>query len=86
MGSQNNIDTIILNNVSEKGFFIEAGGSDPNDQNNTFMLEMNGWNGLIVEPKIDFNLTYQQIRPNSIVENFVLVDFEYKDKTIINDK
>jgi hypothetical protein len=40
MSAQNNIDNIILNNVGNTGFFIEAGGSDPNDQNNTILLEL----------------------------------------------
>ena len=55
MSSQNNIDNIILKNIGTSGFFIEAGGSDPNDQNNTHLLEINGWKGLVVEPKTEFN-------------------------------
>jgi FkbM family methyltransferase len=85
MSSQNNIDDIILKNVGPSGFFIEAGGSDPNDQNNTLLLEMNGWKGLVVEPKIEFNKSYQNIRLNTIVENYVLVSFEHKEDTIMGD-
>ena len=85
MSAQNGIDKIILSNIPEPGFFVEAGGSDPVDQNNTYLLEQNGWTGLIVEPKEDFNNKYSQIRPNSIVENFVLVDSEFEGDTISGD-
>jgi FkbM family methyltransferase len=85
MSSQNNIDNIILKNVGTSGFFIEAGGSDPNDQNNTHLLELNGWMGLVVEPKSEFNHLYQRIRPNSIIENYVLVSSEHKEDTILGD-
>ena len=83
-GSQNNIDSIILKNI-KNGFFIEAGGSDPKDQNNTELLEANGWTGLIVEPKNDFNESYSKIRPRSIIENVVLVSNDYKKDTILGD-
>ena len=85
MASQNEIDKIILKNVGETGFFIEAGGSDPRDQNNTELLEYRGWSGIIVEPKIDFNQLYKNIRPNSIIENYVLVSKDYKKDTISGD-
>jgi FkbM family methyltransferase len=85
MASQNSIDQIILKNVGKEGFFIEAGGSDPRDQNNTELLEMNGWKGLVIEPKKDFNDLYRHIRPNSILENYVLVGDEYKENTISGD-
>ena len=85
MSAQSEIDKIILKNVGETGFFVEAGGSDPRDQNNTELLEVNGWRGIIVEPKTDFNQLYQAIRPGSIVENYVLVSKDYKKDTISGD-
>jgi FkbM family methyltransferase len=85
MAAQNGIDEIILKNFGTNGFFVEAGGSDPRDQNNTALLEMNGWKGLIIEPKKEFNNLYAQIRPNSIVENYVLVSKNYEEKTISGD-
>ena len=84
-GSQNSIDSLILKNIKDGGFFIEAGGSDPRDQNNTELLEINGWRGLIIEPKKDFNNLYQILRPNSIVENLVLVSSDYNKDTILGD-
>jgi FkbM family methyltransferase len=85
MGAQNNIDGIILKNIGNTGFFIEAGGSDPNDQNNTSLLESSGWKGMIIEPKTEFNSSYQRFRPNSILENYVLVSSEYSESTIDGD-
>tara|TARA_R110000772_G_scaffold85168_1_gene179208 strand:+ start:191 stop:793 length:603 start_codon:yes stop_codon:yes gene_type:complete len=85
MSAQNNIDHIILNNIKEPGIFVEAGGSDPIDQNNTYLLEQQGWKGLIVEPKTQFNAKYSKFRLNSIIENYVLVDFTYSHSTISGD-
>lgn len=85
MGAQNNIDEIILKNVGKDGFFIEAGGSDPRDQNNTELLEINGWKGLIIEPKKDFNHLYSHLRPNSILENYALVSDDYDKETVLGD-
>lgn len=85
MGSQNNIDTTVLNLFGKNNIFVEAGGSDPEDQNNTSLLERNGWRGLIVEPKTNFNSKYSQMRKNSILENYVLVSNDYVDETIEGD-
>lgn len=85
MSAQNNIDRIILDKIGNEGFFIEAGGSHPYDQNNSNLLEDQGWKGLIVEPKHDWNLIYQNNRPNSILENTVLVSFDHEGSTIRGD-
>jgi FkbM family methyltransferase len=88
MYAQNNLDNIVLSffkDTDESKVFVEAGGSHPTDQNNTYILEKNGWSGLIVEPKLDFNEHYKSIRPNSILENYVLVDFDYKSDKIEGD-
>ena len=89
MYAQNNLDNIVKDffqfEDGEGGIYVEAGGSHPTDQNNTYLLEKNGWSGLIVEPKEDFNSDYASNRPKSILENFVLVDFNYKEETIEGD-
>jgi FkbM family methyltransferase len=85
MGAQNNIDNIVLDIFGKDKFFVEAGGSDPEDQNNTSLLESNGWKGLIVEPKTDFNLKYERMRKNSILENYVLVSNDHLDETVEGD-
>lgn len=85
MGSQNDIDKIVLDIFGKNNTFVEAGGSDPEDQNNTSLLEKNGWGGLIVEPKTNFNQKYDTMRSNSILENFVLVSNDYTSETIEGD-
>lgn len=83
--SQNNLDRTIFEIFGRDKVFVEAGGSDPIDQNNTYFLEQNGWSGLIVEPKTNFNDKYSRIRPKTILENFVLVSNEYKEDKILGD-
>jgi FkbM family methyltransferase len=87
MYAQNNLDNIVLSLFKDSSdkIFVEAGGSHPTDQNNTYILEKNGWSGLIVEPKQEFNQQYKDTRPNSKLENFVLVDFEYAHDKISGD-
>jgi len=77
MAAQNNLDSIVLNIFGNNKIFVEAGGSHPVDQNNTFLLEKNGWSGLVVEPKTDFNSIYSSDRPKTILENYVLVSSNY---------
>ena len=77
MAAQNNLDSIVLNIFGNNKIFVEAGGSHPVDQNNTFLLEKNGWSGLVVEPKRDFNSIYSSDRPKTILENYVLVSSNY---------
>lgn len=37
-------------NCNKKGFFLDVGGNDPIKINNTYLFEMNGWQGLAFEP------------------------------------
>lgn len=80
--SQFNIDDFVLSVFDKPGFFLETGSSHPTDQNNTYKLEQLGWSGLLVEPRILHNEEYKNIRPNSIIENYALVDKSYMDETI----
>lgn len=85
MGAQFGIDSMIVRNLGTNKVFVEAGGSDPEDQNNTSLLEKNGWRGLVVEPKLDFNDRYKKYRPQTILENYVLVSNDYKEDYIEGD-
>lgn len=85
MGAQFGIDDLILKNLGNDKIFVEAGGSHPDDQNNTSLLEKFGWSGLIVEPKLLYNDLYKKTRPKTIVENYVLVPNEYNNETIDGD-
>jgi len=81
--SQHSLDQFVLELFENKsGFYIEAGGSHPTDQNNTHLLEVKGWKGLIVEPLTTYNESYRTVRPNTILENYALVSFDYKKETI----
>jgi hypothetical protein len=81
--SQHGIDQLVYNIFNQKnnGIFIEAGASKPDDQNNTAFLEAKGWTGLLVEPITDYNDIYKAIRPNSILENYALVEKTYPHST-----
>jgi hypothetical protein len=81
--SQHGIDQFILSIFNgKKGIFIEAGSSHPTDQNNTYLLEQNGWTGMLVEPRSHHNNEYKILRPKSIVENYALVDRFYDKDTV----
>lgn len=82
MSSQDNIDRIILDIFGKTGVFCEAGGAHPIVQNNTYLLEQNGWSGLVIEPYVGYNDEYRNIRPNTTIENFVLVSNKYSKNTI----
>ena len=83
MAAQFNIDNIINELYKDKkGFFVEVGVSDPIDQNNTYLLEQNGWSGILIEPSTKHNSRYSTIRPNSIIENVALVSKDYKEDFI----
>lgn len=86
--SQFNIDNIILNYFKNKnnGFFVEVGVCDPINQNNTFLLEKNGWKGVLIEPSTKHNSNYAVYRPNSIIENVAIVSKDYdKNYIFFND-
>lgn len=85
MSAQHEIDKIVLDTFGSSGVFVEAGGSDPKDQSNTWLLEEHGWSGLIVEPNTSYNELYKSIRPKTIVENYALVDRQYSNTTVTGD-
>ena len=37
----------------QNGFFFEAGANDGVEESNTHFLELNGWQGILVEPNPD---------------------------------
>ena len=85
MSAQNEIDKTIFKIFGKNKIFFEAGGSNPYDQSNTTFLEENGWSGLVVEPKEYWNKTYKDFRPNTILENYVLVSKNYDKEYIEGD-
>jgi len=83
----NDLDIKLLKYLNyENGFFVEAGANDGLSQSNTALYEFDlSWRGLLIEPN---KIKYAQAiasRPNSIVENYALVNFNYKGKTVRGD-
>lgn len=54
-------------NHSRSGFFVEVGANDPHDGSQTWLLEQNGWRGLLVEPNGQLVPRLKQLRPASRV-------------------
>ena len=85
--AQNGIDLKFIKYFNfRNGIFIEAGANDGVLQSNTCLLERDyGWTGLLVEPN---PFKYKECisnRPNSIVENYALVNDDYKESFIEGD-
>jgi|ERR1051326_1338230 FkbM family methyltransferase len=49
------------------GFFIEVGANDPSGGSQTWLLEQNGWRGILVEPLAEFHAKLTSARPRSKV-------------------
>ena len=49
------------------GFFVEVGANDPKGGSQTWLLEKNGWRGILVEPQASFYRRLVIERPNSRV-------------------
>ena len=50
-----------------RGFFIEVGANDPINLSQTYLLEQNGWEGILVEPQAECCQRLRQVRPRSKV-------------------
>src|SRR5947207_9147659 len=50
-----------------EGFFIEVGANDPKGGSQTWLLEQNGWRGILVEPQSAFYNQLVNERKNSRV-------------------
>lgn len=82
IGARNNFDHVILEIYGNfKGFYIEAGGNDPVNTSQTYLLDKSGWRGLVIEPLSVFNEQYKNLR-SCTLENIVLVSSEYQHDTI----
>lgn len=64
-----------------KGFYIEAGGHHPTQENNTFLLDQKGWDGLVIEPQKRFNSLYS-IHRSCHLENLALVRLDFGKETV----
>lgn len=50
-----------------EGFFVEVGANDPHGGSQTWLLEQNGWTGLLVEPQEQFYRRLCERRPRAKV-------------------
>lgn len=50
-----------------EGFFVEVGANDPQGGSQTWLLEQNGWSGLLVEPQEQFYRQLCEHRPRAKV-------------------
>ena len=50
-----------------QGFFIEVGANDPFGGSQTWLLEQNGWKGILIEPQQQFSQRLKAARPGSQV-------------------
>ncbi len=53
-------------NIS-KGYFVDIGANDGITGSNTYLLEQNGWRGLLVEPNENLKAQLEKIRTNKII-------------------
>ena len=86
MGAQFGIDELILKNLGKDKVFVEAGGSHPDDQNNTSLLEKFGWSGLIVEPKLLYNDLYIAFEYERLLEIYFNVNQKFDQKHIMDKR
>ena len=74
--SQFGQDLFVLEDVfknKKNGFFVDIGGNHPTSGNNTYLLELNGWRGLAVEPQEYLRLLWQEKRQTECL-HFVIGD------------
>jgi FkbM family methyltransferase len=48
-------------------FFVDIGGNHPVNANNTYLLELNGWRGITIEPQDQFNKLWPSFRKTNCI-------------------
>ncbi len=66
------------------GFFVEAGANHPTLCSQTFLLEQQGWKGILIEPIRDNFERVRQGRPNSRVFRLALGAPEQRGTVVLN--
>ena len=64
--------------AGSNGIFVDIGSADPTHNNNTYLLEKNGWKGICVEYNSEHNHKYSS-RQNSSYINFDATLLNYKE-------
>ena len=65
----------MLMNQKKEGFFLDIGGNDPIEINNSFLFEKNGWSGLAFEPVSSLAKKWENTRETECL-NIALGDEE----------
>jgi FkbM family methyltransferase len=62
------LKTLFYNKWSKgrKGFFIDVGAYHPYEHSNTYLLYLEGWRGINIDPRPDSMTLFNQIRPEDI--------------------
>lgn len=55
----------------QDGMFVDVGGNDPINCNNTYLFEKAGWTGIAIEPQTDFNEAWRNNRKAELL-NYVI--------------
>lgn len=67
-GSESKQDEFVLHMMNGKiGTYLEVGAWQPIDTNNTYLLEKNGWTGLSIDIKRDYEDLWKKERKNPLV-------------------
>jgi hypothetical protein len=76
MGSQVKQDEFVLNLI-KKGTFLDIGCREPEDLNNTMLLEQNGWTGVSID-KDDYSKEWKEKRSSLFICADALT-FDYRN-------
>lgn len=66
------------------GFFVEVGANDPINLSQTYLLEHNGWEGILVEPQAECCTRLRKARPRSRIIQAACGSPERKGKAVFN--
>ena len=72
--SQFGQDSYIFNKLFKNknhGTFVDVGGNDPVNGNNTYLFEMNGWNGIAVEPQDKLRFLWKDLRKTKCLDSVI---------------
>jgi hypothetical protein len=67
MYSQAGQDKFVLDRIGTKGTYLEIGASHPVYINNTYLLELNGWNGLSIDIDDSNKVAWYECRNNPLI-------------------
>ena len=58
-------------NKKKEGYFVDVGCNHPINLNNTYLLELNGWKGLAIDPLKEFNEIWSAERTTEKLDLFI---------------